>query len=415
MYYSNKIIKLLIVFYFILVGFLSSNMSYIIGLVLLSFLLLHFKFAFPRKILFIPYWPILFYLILIGLLNQPSGPSGFIYFLKNLINFTNPIIFLSIGALFTRLINKVNMIKLILDVALVVSLFHIIYLFLNISAFDSFNELRSTTGLQIDIVPLALIFVLFRKKFGLTIKFKRLIFDEIVFFSILLMTFSRTMIIIFVLYAFVAIASVGSKKRFFKLMKFFLFILTIFALFYLMVPDDIKTTFFGKILNSFKEVNSNNAWSNSTDVTTDWRGFENYTASSQFNSFPLLNKLFGGGLTDSVFVGGYSVLVGVSNGYLPFLHNGYYTLLLKGGVLVLLYYIVFIIGNSLVFMFSKKYNQDSFASIPLSILLGFFVTTYFTMGPFIKGASVWLLILLGYFSYLLKNSKKTIANKELEQ
>ncbi|WP_180367357.1 hypothetical protein, partial [Oenococcus oeni] len=265
---------------------------------------------------------------------------------------------------------------------------------------------------QIDIVPLALAIVLFRKVFDLILSKKTAIFYEIIFFAVLLITFSRTMLIVFFIYSFIIIVLfLKDDKRFLKIIKFILYFLVIFGLFYLIVPDDIKTTFFSKILNSFQEVNSNNAWSDSTDVTHDWRGFENYTSLVQFDGSSLTNRIFGRGIMDSVFVGSYSSLVGVSNGYLPYLHNGYYTLLLKGGFITLFYYIFFLLGNAFKYIFSKKYNKNSLTAIPLSILIGFFVTTYFVMGPFLHGASAWLLILLGYFSYSLKNSKNDIEKR----
>lgn len=409
--------RIFILIYFVSIGFLSGLTNYFLGLVILFCLAIHFKFVFPSKILFISYWPIFLYLMFISLISQSTGPTDFMYFLKNSINFSNPIIFLTIGAMLSWVLDKKTMIKMILNVALLVSLLHIIYLAINISVFSSFDELRTTSGTQIDIVPLALAIVLFRKNFDLVLNKKIAVFYEIIFFAILLITFSRTMLIVFIIYSFIIIAlSMNDDKRFLKIIKFFLYFLVIFGLFYLLIPDDIKTTFFNKILNSFQEVSSNNAWSDSTDVTHDWRGFENYSALFQFSNSSLMNKIFGRGIMDSIFVGIYSSLVGVSNGYLPYLHNGYFTLLLKGGFITLFYYIFFLLGNAFKhILYFKKYNKNSFTALPISILIGFFVTTYFTMGPFVRGISVWLLILLGYFSYSLKNSKDNILNKESEQ
>ncbi|WP_143875804.1 hypothetical protein, partial [Oenococcus oeni] len=191
---NTKTTRIFILIYFVLIGFLSGLTNYFLGLIILLCLAVHFKFVFPSKILFISYWPIFLYLLFISIVSQSTGPTGFMYFLKNSINLSNPIIFLTVGAMLSWILDKKTMIKMILNVALYVSLLRLAYLAINISAFSTFSELRTTAGTQIDIVPLALAIVLFRKVFDLILSKKTAIFYEIIFFAVLLITFSRTML-----------------------------------------------------------------------------------------------------------------------------------------------------------------------------------------------------------------------------
>lgn len=74
------------------------------------------------------------------------------------------------------------------------------------------------------------------------------------------------------------------------------------------------------------------------DVNENYRGFEAYRALLQYDSLPLINKVFGGGCGQFVDLGELSPFVFTE---IPILHNGYPYFLIKIGIFGLLIYMAF--------------------------------------------------------------------------
>lgn len=102
------------------------------------------------------------------------------------------------------------------------------------------------------------------------------------------------------------------------------------ALLYFAAPDQVGT-FFSKILNSFKELSSSDRIWTGPEIVNNWRGYEIACAKETFSAFSPLQKIFGGGFGAVVDVHGYAYLV-TPEANLPFLHNGYFTTLIKAGI-----------------------------------------------------------------------------------
>jgi len=77
-----------------------------------------------------------------------------------------------------------------------------------------------------------------------------------------------------------------------------------------------------------------------TAMILNWRGFEAYNAQLMFDQSSALRKLLGSGLGSTVDLGQEIVLEEGAMRFLPILHNGYYYLLIKYGLIGLLFYIV---------------------------------------------------------------------------
>lgn len=105
---------------------------------------------------------------------------------------------------------------------------------------------------------------------------------------------------------------------------------------------DVAGTFIYKINRSFTEVaSSSENWNDST-VVSNWRGYEVHCAKQEFSKYTSMEKLFGKGFGATVDAHGYARLV-TSENSLPYLHNGYYTTLIKmgivGGALNIMYWV----------------------------------------------------------------------------
>ena len=162
----------------------------------------------------------------------------------------------------------------------------------------------------------------------------------------ILIHFSRTnlmMMAIFVVYS-------GVMKNPKKLAKYFGILVICIILISLIFPSMIGN-FVNKILGSFTEVSfGTDSW-DFVAVNNNWRGYEAYCEIEQFKGNSIVEKLFGGGFGTQLDVHGYAYLVSTED-TLPFLHNGYFTILMKWGIWGIVVYIWMLIelyrkGNGL--------------------------------------------------------------------
>ncbi|WP_143808102.1 O-antigen polymerase, partial [Oenococcus oeni] len=371
---SNSIKFFLILLYFLAIGFLGGVANFFLGTLILFFLLIYFKFSVSVKPLAISYGFLVIYSLIISLINFSNINLDLFQFLKNLMNFLNPVIFLALGIVIHKFVNSKIMINIIILTALFFSVFHLAELSLDSSIFESFSGTRDIVRNATDIIPIALVIVLFRNEFCLEIKSKLAYFYEIIFTFSLLMSFSRTLILIFLVYSIVILFYGKTKGRFFIFFRYILFFSVFGFIFYMFIPEDIKIIFFTKISDSLQEVKSTNNWDNYYQIVHDWRGFEKYSAILQFKQYSILSKIFGKGLSQGIYVGPYSELLSFYDGYIPFLHNGYYTILIKLGLVGVFYYLFFVLGN--IIFYIKKIKYNTYYIIVVALLSGVLISTY---------------------------------------
>ena len=121
------------------------------------------------------------------------------------------------------------------------------------------------------------------------------------------------------------------------------------------VFHDVATTFSDKVLRSFTEMSSASSNWDSWSVVNNWRGYEVYCAQDEFANYNLLEKIFGKGFGATVDAKGYANLV-TSEDSLPYLHNGYYTTLIKMGIVG----VALNIGYWIMLFLERKKRMDRF-------------------------------------------------------
>lgn len=94
-----------------------------------------------------------------------------------------------------------------------------------------------------------------------------------------------------------------------------------------------------------------------TQIILNWRGFEAYNAQLMYDQGSLWRKLFGFGLGSTVDLGQEIPFEDGPMRFLPILHNGYYYLLIKYGLLGLIFYVVAVFRFGLL----GKLNADNLA------------------------------------------------------
>ena len=191
-----------------------------------------------------------------------------------------------------------------------------------------------------------------------------------------MLSFSRTMILLFV-----CLCSIGLVRHIKQIAKIFLVVFVGILILTRIFPEIVES-YEEKIIHSFEEVSSLQSVWDDVSIVQNWRGYEVYCAKREFNSYTLLEQILGKGFGATVDAGDYAHLV-TSEDSLPYLHNGYYTTLIKGGILgiglVILYWCSMIYGIKKKKI--SKYEKD----LSFGIVIGMALSMIFIHGVFWGG------------------------------
>lgn len=113
---------------------------------------------------------------------------------------------------------------------------------------------------------------------------------------------------------------------------------------------------------------------------------------------PTIDKFLGYGFGKGIYVGEFSYLVMPgSHGTIPVLHNGYYTMLIKNGIVGLILYLSFYFTNIKTAIRYIKNKQNMYeAKFQIGILLALMTLTYFVTGIVSKSGYFVFCLLIGY-------------------
>jgi hypothetical protein len=95
-----------------------------------------------------------------------------------------------------------------------------------------------------------------------------------------------------------------------------------------------------------------------TEMILNWRGFEAYNAQLMIDQATALRKFFGYGLGATVDLGQEIVFEDGPIRFLPILHNGFYYLMIKYGIIGALVYVITVVRLGLL----GKYSYDNMAA-----------------------------------------------------
>lgn len=171
-------------------------------------------------------------------------------------------------------------------------------------------------------------------------------------------------------------------------------------------PSSVSNEFFDKIGNSLTEVSSSERVWDATTVNTNWRGYEKYCAEVDFNNADTATKLFGHGYGFLMDVGAYTALV-TSDAGLPFLHNGYYSLLVKCGLVGVFLLLVFYALHAVALYGRWIRSGDEMIGLALGTILCLIVCSYVIEGLFIPSSLYFFTLPLAMIFGLKKSHKKT--------
>lgn len=348
--------------------YLSSAKSLYLGSLLL--LIYIFYFIIFKHVNFKDFKPYLvfifefFILIFLGIISLNSSNTHDI--LRDAIYFIYPLLCIIYGSLFFKKMSIQKIFNLIIFSGIFVSITPLLSFVRNPMLFqDSLREIRidNGNGYIASIIALIILLLIYNP-----FKIKKVtnFFSIFVLLCALLLSFSRTSYIVGILGLF--FFYFFSKNKIKNLNT--IFILLIFSTFALsFVPKEIINDFTKKILNGANEVTGSQLW-DWQSINENWRGYENFKAVQLFKNSSIFNKIFGFGLGSYLPIDLEILLSGKYYSAIPLLHNEYFTMLLKTGIVGLMLNIVIHIQ-----LLYKSYKiKDHYAkwfAIFLTIVLSF--------------------------------------------
>lgn len=356
------------------------------------------------------------YLFAIGLFGMIIYRYQFYNINKDILHFIKPILGVSLGYFFYKKINNLKLFaKTIVITGFLSSIVHFL-LILSIQKIYNVADLRSQ-GTDNFIELMAVLFLLFYKKFEKENLFQNTLLRRILLFTIIISSilyFSRTMfmmtfIALLTIYGYTTI-TIKTIKVISTLMGFtILFYIFLFSININRNRGGVES-FLYKLKNAPAEVfKSKVDRENHADLWDHWRGYEASRAVALLNENPI-SYIFGCGYGSLVNLKLYAPLSkddikGMK--YISELHNGYLYILYKTGIIGIFFYLFFLIK-----LYSKIYKNQNFISIFISFIgLSYIVTTLVTVG--INNSNDALMILLGaLLVFDEKTNIKTILSND---
>lgn len=283
----------------------------------------------------------------------------------------------------------------------------------------NFDNLRNIFGQNVYdvgfIMPMALIQMTFFKRVYISKRVDRAI---LLLMSIqIVLSFGRIAILqplLFILSTIlVAIKYTGYRiktlKRIFALL---LSIVVVFTIASNVIPDSVSEIFTDKIMNTFSEVDAQQEITSVTSAMNNWRGYEIQAAQAQWTSSNIIVKIFGNGMGKGIEIHyvPYNWADMVQNNEIPLLHNGFYTMLIKGGIIGMIALIaIFVCPLLKGLKLPKSYEEDGVNYILVGASIAAIANTYVVRGPIQQGSFlIWALLIGWISSYLTSKSERHI-------
>lgn len=424
---NNKVFFSIILF-LIIQNYIPSEYFFIIGVIYLLYYFFfkeNMKFIKPLKecrilILFV-IWGILMGLIYSVLHSNITARD----FIRDIFYHINPLIYIYIGAIYAK--NKIDIYKIFNSFIIaggVLSILQLINVFLNFSniiSTYSVNSWRSIAGQGVMVGSISIAIILS----GIIPKEKRLSKSNYYFLLVMmsadfLITMSRTNLLIFMVSYFIFSVNKENKVKVIKFLVFFVAsLIIVYLILYKFLPNEIRESYINKLISSGSEISSKHNWNTLAEIQQNWRGYETYCALQQWKESHVINQIFGSGFGKRIYVGEYAYLLlnqvdanGNPTDTIAVLHNGYSTMLIKLGVLGVIFYIIFyflLIKKAIKGMKILK-NIESKTLLIIAITL--LMQTYFLNGLYKDVCFYPLIILIGYCSYIIENEINKHKNEE---
>lgn len=233
--------------------------------------------------------------------------------------------------------------------------------------------------------------------------------DKLIFFLMLIqigLSFGRIAILepllAFAMISILSVIGLNYKGRTLKTLAIIVAVLTITVVgLFFILPDSTTITFWAKIENSVTEINTNQNIDSVTSAMQNWRAYEIQAALKQWKNSSILIQIFGYGMGKGIKVDyvpyNWENAGMVVNGEMPLAHNGFYTLLPKGGLFAIIAMVaIFVGGFTRGFKIVKHEKEKGNGIILVGIMAAGLANMWVVRGPVGSEAFVIWGILLGW-------------------
>ncbi|WP_266204898.1 O-antigen ligase family protein [Pontibacter kalidii] len=403
--------------------FVSKELNFLIICGVLLLLLPQDKAAVYGQ-LFRLLWPVTLLIgigFLAGLMNLQELNRDFY---RDIFLFAGVLVYIIGGVLLSKYVQSSDTFFQYFSLVVVLSsILHLGLVAANFGHFESLQKYREATGMTnlSEAIYVSFLFArLFNKEFRKLIPSLygvNKIFAAVILVSFLLY-FSRTMILTSVVLTFFLSNLINiryfisSRNRRLPYAVLFLALIIVSSGFVvsLLPPQGFVTTLVEKFERAPEEVlweDKNNYATPLADIRDNWRGYEASQGLKMFYKASDLKKFFGHGFGALIDLELRMRLAGKEYEKVPIIHNGYVALLVKSGILGLLFYLVFIykVGFSKI---DEHANQDVELYYYYQMLSGISVVLIlntFTMTGLFSQGSAYISIIMGLFIGIIKRKE----------
>ena len=237
----------------------------------------------------------------------------------------------------------------------------------------------------------------------------------ILFIGIILMSFSRSvwvdMVVGIALVIILNLIFRARKAKTYLKTSIIIIVAALSVIFiYTAAPSHIINDYNAKIEKTSDEINERQSFKTIEDASNSWRGYEAYCATKQWKKSPSINQLFGSGLGKPIYVKFVPYAwaeKGMVKGHdIPLLHNAYYTMLVKGGIVGIIFMLLFCLYPLYIGIKSIKrngFNDEALILITLPIAL--LVQAYVVRGLIVQHPNIVWGVLIGWFCGYVKKEE----------
>ncbi len=237
----------------------------------------------------------------------------------------------------------------------------------------------------------------------------------ILFMAQIFMSFSRSVWVdiivgIAVIIVFNIVFGARKAKTYLKTSIIVLVAVASVVIIYTVAPEHVLNDYNEKIEKTSNEIDVKQDFKTMEDATASWRGYEAYCATKQWKKSSGMVRIFGAGLGKSVhvkFVPYAWAEKGMVKGHkIPLLHNAYYTMLIKGGIVGIICMLLFCLYPLYIGIKSIKRNGFSDeALILITLPIALLVQAYVVRGLVVQHPNIVWGVLIGWFCGYVKKEE----------
>lgn len=288
-----------------------------------------------------------------------------------------------------------------------------------------FSDLRNTFGVGVKAISLFLPLlagkrIILREK---TLPSQLDIVTIVLWILQSILNLSRTAVINIIISSVVFILAVIIKRKIngraiARVIVFAIIVVLMLSIIPRFLPEEATDTFSNKVDNMFTEMDKENQYRDIASAQADWRGYEISQAVKQWKKENVLTQIFGAGngrIISIYFVPDHWQKIVERQGNITgvtILHNTYYTLLIKGGIVSIILLLFFLLMNAKISFKMMKNDKLFFEGvILLSIVLYILIDGYAVRTMIEREEEIAPMLLIGYINAMYYRS----INEEVEE